>query len=221
MRKLLIVTGLLMLALSANAQSTKTSQQGTKEQPVAIIQTSMGDLHCPLFPKAAPLGTANFIGLAKGTKDWNNPKTGKKEHGVPLYDNTIFHRVIPNFMIQGGDPAGTGSGDIGFKFKNETVTGLTFDQPGRLAYANAGPDTNGSQFFITEVAYPSLNGNYTIFGQCDDASVELVKKIARQPSRSDRPNTPIIIKHIKIEEGAAAKAPVKKSVTAGNTPVAR
>ncbi len=149
MRQLLIATSLLMLALSANAQ---TAQQGTKQQPVAIIQTSMGDLKCVLFPKAAPIGTANFIGLAKGTKDWTDPKTGQKKHGVPLYDSTTFHRVIPNFMIQGGDPAGTGAGDVGFQFKNETLSNLGFDQPGRLAYANAGPDTNGSQFFITEAA---------------------------------------------------------------------
>lgn len=213
MRKLLIASSLLMLALSANAQPSKTSQQGTKAQPVAIIQTSMGDLHCPLFPKAAPLGTANFIGLAKGTKDWKNPRTGRTEHGVPLYDNTIFHRVIPGFMIQGGDPAGTGSGDVGFQFKNETLPNLRFDQPGRLAYANAGPDTNGSQFFITEAAYPSLDGHYTIFGQCDGASVELVKKIARQPRNSnDRPKTAIVIKHIKIDDGTAAKTPLKKPV---------
>lgn len=212
MRKLLIATSLLMLTLSVNAQK---AQQGTKEQPVAVIQTSMGDLRCPLFPKAAPIGTANFIGLAKGTKDWTNPKTGKKMHGVPLYDNTTFHRVIPGFMIQGGDPAGTGAGDIGFQFKNESVPGLTFDQPGRLAYANAGPDTNGSQFFITEVAYPSLNGNYTIFGQCDAASVELVKKIARQPrGGNDRPKTTVVIKHIKIEDGTAAKSSLKPVVTA-------
>jgi peptidyl-prolyl cis-trans isomerase A (cyclophilin A) len=208
MQKLLIVAATVMLTLSAVAQP---AQPGTKQQPVAIIQTSMGDLHCPLFPKAAPIGTANFIGLAKGTKDWTNPKTGKLMHGVPLYDNTIFHRVIPDFMIQGGDPKGTGNGDIGFQFKNEPVPGLGFDRAGRLAYANAGPDTNGSQFFITEGAYPSLNGNYTIFGQCDDASVELVKKIARQPRNGqDRPNTAIVIKHIKIDDGSGPQSHMKK-----------
>jgi cyclophilin family peptidyl-prolyl cis-trans isomerase len=207
MRKLLIVAGLLSLVLSANAQTT---QAGTKEQPVAVIQTSMGDLHCPLFPKAAPIGTANFIGLAKGTKDWKDPKTGQNKRGVPLYDNTTFHRVIPEFMIQGGDPAGTGAGDVGFQFKNETLPDLKFDQPGRLAYANAGPDTNGSQFFVTEVAATFLDGKYTIFGQCDAASVELVKKIARQPrNANDKPNTAIIIKHIKIDDGSA-KTSAKK-----------
>jgi peptidyl-prolyl cis-trans isomerase A (cyclophilin A) len=173
----------------------------------------MGELKCVLFPKAAPIGTANFIGLAKGTKDWRDPRTGQTKHGVPLYDNTTFHRVIPGFMIQGGDPAGTGSGNVGIQFKNETLPNLRFDRPGRLAYANAGPDTNGSQFFITEAAYPSLDGHYTIFGHCDDPSVELVKKIALSPRNgNDRPKTTIVIKHIKIDDGTAAKAPVKKPV---------
>jgi cyclophilin family peptidyl-prolyl cis-trans isomerase len=209
MGRLSTVTIFLMLALGASAQVAKPVLQGTKEQPVAIIQTSMGDLHCVLFPKAAPLGTANFIGLAKGTKDWTDPKTGKMKHGIPLYDNTTFHRVIPEFMIQGGDPAGTGSGDVSIMFKNETWPDLKFDRAGRLAYANAGKDTNGSQFFVTEVATPFLNGNYTIFGQCDDASVELVKKIARQPRNgSDKPNTAIVIKHIKIDQGASVRRPI-------------
>lgn len=202
---------MLMLTLTASGAQTAKPLQGTKEQPVAVIETSMGNLTCVLFPKAAPIGTANFIGLARGTKPWKNPKTGKMMHGVPLYDNTTFHRVIPEFMIQGGDPAGTGAGNIGFQFKNENWPALTFDQPGRLAYANAGPDTNGSQFFITEVPAPFLNGKYTIFGQCDAASVELVKKIARQPRNSqDKPLTPIVIKHIRIEEGGHIPSPVKK-----------
>jgi peptidyl-prolyl cis-trans isomerase A (cyclophilin A) len=176
--------------------------------PTAIIQTSMGNLTCTLFPKIAPIGVANFIGLAKGTKDWTSPVTHDKKHGVPLYDGTIFHRVIPEFMIQGGDPAGTGSGDPGYAFKNETSPSVGFDRPGRLAYANAGPGTNGSQFFITEVPYPSLNGGYTLFGQCDDASVELVKKIARMPrNANDRPNNPVKIIHIKIVTGAMARRP--------------
>ena len=142
---------------------------------------------------------ANFIGLAHGTKDWTNPVSHAKKHGVPFYDGTIFHRVIPEFMIQGGDPAGTGSGDSGFEFKNETSPTLKFDRPGRLAYANAGPNTNGSQFFITEVPYPSLNGGYTIFGQCDDAAVALVKQIARMGrDANDRPYRPVKITHITI-----------------------
>src|SRR6202161_3404281 len=167
--------------------------------PTAIIETTAGKLSCTLFPDVAPIGVANFIGLSNGTKDWTSPVTHQKKHGVPLYDGTIFHRVIPNFMIQGGDPMGTGTGDPGYTFKNETSSDLKFDRPGRMAYANAGPDTNGSQFFITEIAYPSLNGGYTIFGQCDDASVALVKQIARAGRDSnDRPYKPVKIHHITI-----------------------
>lgn len=177
-------------------------------EPKAIIDTTAGKMTCTLFPDKAPIGVANFIGLATGTKDWTNPVSHQKKHGVPLYDGTIFHRVIPNFMIQGGDPAGSGMGDPGYQFKNETSSDLKFDRPGRLAYANAGPGTNGSQFFITEVPYPSLNGGYTIFGQCDDASVAIVKQIARVPRDSnDKPYTAVKINHISIENaGAPAKS---------------
>jgi len=184
--------------------------------PTAIIHTTAGDLHCTLLPKIAPIGVENFIGLAEGTKDWTSPVTHAKKHGVPLYDGTIFHRVIPQFMIQGGDPAGNGTGDPGYKFKNETTGSVGFDRPGRLAYANAGPDTNGSQFFITEVPYPSLNGGYTIFGQCDDAAVALVKKIARMPrGANDMPNNPVKITHIEIHKaGAKADKPAPGKPTA-------
>lgn len=175
--------------------------QPTAGHPTAIIDTTAGKLTCKLFPDKAPIGVANFIGLANGTKDWTNPVSHAKKHGVPLYDGTIFHRVIPDFMIQGGDPAGTGMGDPGYQFKNETSPDLKFDRPGRMAYANAGPGTNGSQFFITEVPYASLNGGYTIFGQCDDASVALVKQIARMGRDSnDRPNHPVKINHITIQQ---------------------
>jgi len=175
--------------------------------PTAIIDTTAGKMTCTLFPEQAPIGVANFVGLAQGTKDWTNPVSHAKKHGVPLYDGTIFHRVIPNFMIQGGDPAGSGSGDVGFEFKNETSPSLKFDRPGRLAYANAGPGTNGSQFFITEVPYASLNGGYTIFGQCDDASVALVKQIARMGrDANDRPYRPVKINHITITKGGATAA---------------
>ncbi len=176
-------------------------------EPTAIIHTTAGDFHCTLFPKVAPVGVENFIGLANGTKDWTSPIGHAKKQGVPLYDGTIFHRVIPGFMIQGGDPAGNGTGDPGYKFKNETSPSVKFDRPGRLAYANAGPDTNGSQFFITEVPYPSLNGGYTIFGQCDDAAVELVKQIARMARDSnDRPLRSVKITHIEIHGAGASTA---------------
>jgi peptidyl-prolyl cis-trans isomerase A (cyclophilin A) len=188
-------------------RTAAASTAAASGDPVAIIDTTAGKIHCTLFPEKAPIGVENFIGLATGTKDWTSPVTHSKKHGVPLYDGTIFHRVIPEFMIQGGDPLGTGTGDPGYKFKNETSPDLGFDRPGRLAYANAGPNTNGSQFFITEIPYPSLNGGYTIFGQCDDASVELVKQIARMGRDSnDKPFRPVKINHITISKAGEPRA---------------
>ena len=177
------------------------AQEKSSGEPTAVFETTMGTLRCKLFPKEAPKTVANFIGLADGTKDWTDPATGQKKHGVPLYSGTIFHRVIPNFMIQGGDPLGKGFGDPGYRFEDEIVASLTFDRPGRLAMANSGPNTNGSQFFITDVPTPHLNGHHTIFGQCDDASVEVVKKIARVPRDArDMPTTPVRINKIVIEK---------------------
>jgi len=187
------------LILFAALAAAVLAQEKPAGEPTAVIETSMGNLRCKLFPKEAPKTVANFIGLAEGTKDWTDPATGQVKHGVPLYSGTIFHRVIPNFMIQGGDPLGTGIGDPGYKFEDEIVPSLTFDRPGRLAMANAGPGTNGSQFFITEVPTPHLNGHHTIFGQCDEASVDLVKKIARVPRDArDKPTTPVRVNKIVI-----------------------
>ncbi|MGH9513739.1 MAG: peptidylprolyl isomerase [Terriglobales bacterium] len=216
-----VLTATLLLSLGASSQTGTARKSAPARRPAthaashptAVIDTTAGKLTCTLFPDKAPIGVANFIGLSKGTKDWTDPVTGKKKHGVPLYDGTVFHRVIPEFMIQGGDPKGDGTGDPGYKFKNETSPDLLFDQPGRLAYANAGLDTNGSQFFITEVPYPSLNGGYTIFGQCDDASVDLVKQIARMARDSnDRPYQPVTIKHILIGKSAVAHKPAAAPV---------
>ncbi len=186
---------------SAQHATTEKTAQGTAnqaKQPTAIFETTAGNITCTLFPEQAPLTVANFIGLATGTKAWKDPKTGQMMHDVPLYNGTIFHRVIPDFMIQGGDPAGNGSGDPGYSFKDEFSPDLTFDQPGRLAMANSGPNTNGSQFFITEVPTPHLNGHHTIFGQCQD--LDVIKKIARMATdpRNDRPYDPPKIIRIKI-----------------------
>jgi peptidyl-prolyl cis-trans isomerase A (cyclophilin A) len=215
----MILCGLAVLAMSLPGFSQAASPAkppvrtpagaaaGSSTGPVAIIHTTAGDMRCDLFQKEAPIGVANFIGLSEGTKDWTSPVSHAKKHGVPLYNGTIFHRVIPQFMIQGGDPAGTGMGDPGYKFKNETTPELKFDRPGRLAYANAGPDTNGSQFFITEVPYPSLNGGYTIFGQCDPAAVELVKSIARMATDGEKPLRPVKINRIEIQKAGGASKP--------------
>jgi peptidyl-prolyl cis-trans isomerase A (cyclophilin A) len=216
---ILLLIGATALAASAQSATQTPAKPAAPAEPTAIIDTTAGKMTCTLFPDKAPIGVANFIGLATGTRDWKNPASGATKHGVPLYDGTIFHRVIPNFMIQGGDPAGNGSGDPGYKFKNEVSDNLLFDRPGRLAYANSGPDTNGSQFFITEVATPHLNGHYTIFGQCDDATVELVKQIARMATdpSNDKPFRPVKINHITIIKAGAAKpagTAVKKPGTA-------
>jgi peptidyl-prolyl cis-trans isomerase A (cyclophilin A) len=132
--------------------------------PTAVIDTSMGRITCKLYEKEAPEAVANFIGLAEGTKDWTDPATHKKMHRKSLYNGTSFHRVIPEFMIQGGDPTGTGMGDPGYSFKDEFNDNLGFTVPGRLAMANSGPDTNGSQSFITEVPTEYPNQKHTIFG---------------------------------------------------------
>jgi peptidyl-prolyl cis-trans isomerase A (cyclophilin A) len=167
--------------------------------PSVVMDTSMGRITCQFYQKQAPLAVANFIGLAEGTKDWTDPTTKKVMHHKPLFDGTTFHRVIPEFMIQGGDPTGTGMGDPGYTFDDEVTPDLSFDRPGRLAMANSGPNTNGSQFFITEVPYPSLDMHYTIFGQCDDPSVDVVKTIARVPrDANDRPLTPVMLNKVTI-----------------------
>jgi peptidyl-prolyl cis-trans isomerase A (cyclophilin A) len=164
----------------------------------------MGRLTCKLYDQQAPVAVANFIGLAEGTKDWTDGNTQKKMHRQPYYNGTTFHRVIPGFMIQGGDRMGTGAGDPGYFFQDEIDPFLTFDQPGRLAMANAGPGpsgggTNGSQFFITEDAVPQLNGKHTIFGQCDTHTVLLVASIAHVERNSDdKPVTPILINRVTI-----------------------
>ena len=167
--------------------------------PRVVMDTSMGRITCQFFEKEAPKTVANFIALAQGTKDWTDPQNQKKMHNKPLYDGTIFHRVIPEFMIQGGDPTGTGMGDPGYTFEDEFNPDLNFDVPGRLAMANSGLNTNGSQFFITEVPTEHLNQKHTIFGQCDEPSIGLVKAIARvERDPNDKPVTPVVLQKVTI-----------------------
>jgi peptidyl-prolyl cis-trans isomerase A (cyclophilin A) len=143
----------------------------------ATFQTSAGDIVVKLLPEKAPKTVENFLGLAEGTREWTDPRSGQKVK-KPLYDGTVFHRVIPEFMIQGGDPLGTGTGGPGYKFADEIGPENKFDRPGLLAMANAGPNTNGSQFFITEVPTPHLNRGHTIFGEVVKGG-DLIAKIAR------------------------------------------
>jgi len=202
---------------ASTAQPT-APQAAPGENPKATFHTTAGDLTCELFPKQAPKTVANFVGLATGTKQWTNPETRKKQQGVPLYNGTIFHRVLPNFMIQGGDPLGNGQGGPGYSFEDEFSPDLTFDVPGRLAIANSGPATNGSQFFITEVPTPHLDGKHTIFGQCTPESIELVKQIARKATdpRDNRPYDPVKINTIEFT-GLPKPATPKKPTTARKT----
>jgi peptidyl-prolyl cis-trans isomerase A (cyclophilin A) len=160
----------------------------------ATIRTSEGTLHCHLFPETAPITVANFIGLAMGKKAWMDPK-GDVEVGKPFYDGLTFHRVIPDFMIQGGDPAGRGTGGPGYSFEDEPTQGAF--GPGTLAMANAGANTNGSQFFIMDSTRGDLSGHYTLFGHCVD--LDVVKRIARVPrDHSDKPTSPVTILDVTI-----------------------
>ncbi len=165
----------------------------------AIFDTTEGQIVCRLFEKEAPKTVQNFTDLAEGKREWVHPVTRQKTTDR-LYDGTIFHRVIPNFMIQGGDPAGTGFGGPGYKFEDETKgSPHRFDKKGKLAMANAGPNTNGSQFFITVAATDWLTGNHTIFGEVVEGQ-DVVDKIVNVPrNRQDKPNTDVKIKSLKIE----------------------
>lgn len=171
--------------------------------PTATIETSMGTLTCRLFSKEAPLGVANFIGLATGKKEYRSPATHAMVRGKLFYNGLGFRRVIPDFMVQQSEmPADPdGGSDLGFHFANEIVPGLTFDRPGRLAYANAGPNTNSSEWFVTEHPVHRLDGNFTIFGQCDDASVKVVEAMARVArDEHNRPLKAVTILRVTIAE---------------------
>ena len=171
----------------------------------AVIYTSMGNIVCRLFENEAPKAVANFVGLAKGTKAWTNPETGKLMHN-PLYSGTTFHRVIPDFMIQGGDPTGTGAGSPGYEFADEINPDRKFDRPGILAMANHGANTNGSQFFITVAAAEHLNGGYTVFGEVASGQdiADAISKVPRDAN--DKPLAPVEIKAIAIHRVEAATA---------------
>ena len=166
----------------------------------ATLHTNKGDIRIQLFPDHAPKTVRNFVGLADGSQEWSDPRTGEKK-STPLYDGVVFHRVISGFMIQGGDPLGTGTGGPGYKFGDEIHPELQFDRPYLLAMANAGPGTNGSQFFITVAATPWLNFKHTIFGEvADPDSRAVVDAIAAVPTGAmDRPKDAVVIESITVE----------------------
>lgn len=180
--------------------TTMSTPSAKITEATAVIKTSKGDITIELFPKSAPKTVANFIGLAKGTVDWTDPKTGQKVSGKPLYSGTIFHRVIADFMIQGGDPLGTGTGGPGYQFEDEFDPSIIFSEPYMLAMANSGPNTNGSQFFITVVPTTWLNNKHTIFGKVTKGK-DVVDSIVNAPTTAgDKPITEISIKGIDIVE---------------------
>jgi peptidyl-prolyl cis-trans isomerase A (cyclophilin A) len=166
----------------------------------AVFETSEGQIVCRLFEKDAPKTVSNFVELAEGKREWTHPVNHKKSKDR-LYDGTIFHRVIPDFMIQGGDPAGNGMGGPGYQFEDETRgSPHKFDKPGKLAMANAGPNTNGSQFFITVGPTTWLTGKHTIFGEVIEGQ-NVVDKITQLPrNRQDRPTKDVVLKSVTIEK---------------------
>jgi peptidyl-prolyl cis-trans isomerase A (cyclophilin A) len=170
---------------------------------LATFKTSMGDMTAELYWEKAPNTVANFVGLANGTKAWSMPGSREVLH-KPLYSGTIFHRVIPEFMIQGGDPLGNGMGGPGYQFADEFNPALKHDAPGILSMANAGPNTNGSQFFITEVPTPFLNNRHAVFGKVIE-NVDLVSKIARVPrNRMDKPDQEVRLIEVAVKKQPAA-----------------
>src|SRR5499433_1062786 len=160
----------------------------------ATLRTTEGPIVIRLLPDHAPQTVRNFVDLAQGGREWTDPRTGRATTGR-LYDGTVFHRVIPDFMIQGGDPLGTGTGGPGYKFADEIHPDLVFDRPYLLAMANAGPGTNGSQFFITTVPTPWLTGKHTIFGEVISGH-EIVDAISKVPTRSDRPLADVVLESV-------------------------
>ena len=171
----------------------------------AKLRTNLGTVTVRLFPDQAPKTVRNFVELAEGTREWTDPTT-RQPSNARLYDGTIFHRVIPNFMIQGGDPLGTGTGGPGYKFADEFHPDLTFSRPYLLAMANAGPGTNGSQFFITTVPTPHLNGRHTIFGEVIEGS-DVVDQISKvRTGRNDRPVDDVVIESVEIDSGDAGNS---------------
>ncbi len=173
----------------------------------ARFHTSMGNLVIELEEERAPNTVKNFVGLATGTQEWKDPKSGEVKKNTPLYDGVIFHRVIPNFMIQCGDPLGQGTGGPGYRFKDEFHPQLRHSGPGILSMANSGPGTNGSQFFITEKATGHLDDRHSVFGKVV-AGGDLVGQIARVPTAAqDRPKEPVVLKKVEIFRSDSTPTP--------------
>jgi peptidyl-prolyl cis-trans isomerase A (cyclophilin A) len=199
LKRLVIIIAIFISVSLGLAAAAETPE---KKGPVyATLKTSMGDIVIQLFDDKAPKTVANFVGLASGTKEWLDPKTGEKVKR-PLYNGTIFHRVIPGFMIQGGDPLGNGRGGPGYTFEDEFHPDLRHSKVGILSMANAGPNTNGSQFFITHQATPNLDGRHSVFGEVVKGQevVVAIGNVPRDPR--DRPIKDVVLKEIIITRGS-------------------
>ncbi len=198
----IIFASLFAFGVSATAKESKEAAKKAEKkgkEVYALFETTEGNFKVKLFPEKAPKTVENFIGLAEGKRKWTDPKSHKEVSNKPLYNGTIFHRVIPNFMIQGGDPLGNGTGGPGYNFPDEFDPSLQFDKTGLLAMANAGPGTNGSQFFVTVAKTPWLNNHHTIFGEVI-SGYDVVEKISKvETGTGNKPNKDISIKAIKIE----------------------
>jgi len=197
MKRVLMMMAIVAMPMLAIAGQDAPKKAGGKV--LAQFTTSEGNFTVELFEKDAPKTVANVIGLAEGTKEWTDPKTGAAVK-KPYYNGLIFHRVIPDFMIQGGDPLGTGTGGPGYTFADEFQSGRKLDKAGILAMANRGPNTNGGQFFITLAPTPWLNGKHTVFGEVTDG-MDVIKKIGatKTTKPGDKPVKPIVIQSVKIE----------------------
>jgi peptidyl-prolyl cis-trans isomerase A (cyclophilin A) len=171
-----IALAVALVAPAARAQAPAKEKKKMADETYATFKTSLGDIVVKLFPEKAPKTVENFVGLAEGTKEWKDPRSGQMVK-KPLYDGTVFHRVIPQFMIQGGDPLGNGTGGPGYKFADEFHKELKHGGPGVLSMANSGPNTNGSQFFITHVPTPWLDNKHSIFGQVIEDTQKVVDKV--------------------------------------------
>jgi len=203
---LILIAAAVAVPLIVSPGPTAASEPVMKDEQAGepglymTFDTNMGKIRCKLFEKEAPMTVRKMVGLALGKLSYVDPRTKKEVSGKRFFDGLIFHRVIPRFMIQGGDPLGTGYGGPegpGFPFKDEFSPSLKFDVPGRLAMANTGPNTNQSQFFITEIPTRNLNNKHTIFGQCDN--LDIVKSISRVPANNDKPIKSVLMKRVSVE----------------------
>ena len=192
---------LIILTLFATVSLGNAAETPEKKGPVyATLKTSMGDIVIQLFEDKAPKTVANFVGLASGTKEWTDPKTGEKVKR-PLYNGTIFHRVIPGFMIQGGDPLGNGTGGPGFRFEDEFHPDLRHTKGGILSMANAGPNTNGSQFFITLAPTLHLDNRHSVFGEVVKGQEVVIAIGNASRDMRDRPIKDVVLKEVVISRG--------------------